>query len=314
MNLLKKIGLLGVLATTPVFAQSREVYLEARTYNGYEIPADTTVIGNLPTQRIQDLKEQTMKDGQVPKDLVDNQYTIIEGPLSFGGDCAIENCQLGLDQSALELLGSIGYIATSGNAVRNCVIYNNLGTEQYDEGFGSSENNEFTNNYITGFDAGLNLQPPAGSIVLDRNFFTDNESAIYTCHYGDEETIGSGALEGNNFFYKNELNLNNEEANPVRFEGNFWYDTEGTLLNTEEEILDTCNVVADTRTKNISSLIDVVPFKTVEPLWTRPAPFDRPTLTEIISDAFESNNVPQTYVPSVVSSFMSIMRRIFGVF
>jgi len=75
--------------------------------------------------------------------------------------------------------------------------------------------------------------------------------------------------EGNNIIFMNEENAKVSQAdyeNPVTLEGNWWYDEEGYLLETEADILET--VRYDTGVipiKSISGFVDVVPFYTTEP-------------------------------------------------
>jgi len=253
----KLITLLTLLVSPIVFAQ-KIVNLESKVYENLIMDNDTIYVGTLPTERIEELKQKIIKEGKIPKNIIDKKYTTLSGQVNWGDNTEVRNTQF-------HNLESLGYLGI-GNAVRNSVIYSDIPN-------GLETNNstiEFTNNIFSGFtDSGLIINDTGyGGHNITDNLFCWNNIGL---RVQEKANIGDEQQEGRNIFYKNDLNVvisGNVPSTPTRLEGNWWYDSYGTFLDTEENILKTIKAntpeLSAKRKGMNSDLVDVVPFKTEE--------------------------------------------------
>ena len=91
---------------------------------------------------------------------------------------------------------------------------------------------------------------------IENNKFLGCRYGIYTAGTLD---IGNEFDKGNNLFNGNKFNIRNESGKLISAIWNYWYDSQGNLLTTEQDIQSTIENINSKGIKGISE-VDVIPF------------------------------------------------------
>ncbi len=266
MKTIKKIGLRLLLSLLSSYAQQQIVHLKPETYEGFVTQENTTYVGTLPTERIDELKKGLISGDIKEEQILDTNHTLIRGN-NFGW-----NYETKFENTQFEALDSLGYF-DDGNDFKNCVFCR----RNPDITVHGIETNASTLNiencFFYGFDTGLMINDSAyGGHNFQNNMFMKHDKAIWT---QQGLNIGDEIVNGNNIFYKNNVNVKADSitsTHPLKMEGNLWLNVDGRPMREEYEILRTIGVyntmvlkTDPTKAVSMSDFVDVVPFQTSSP-------------------------------------------------
>jgi hypothetical protein len=250
-----------------VGAQQTVVELDAGVIPSLKLESNTIYQGNLPQVQINTLAVSMVQTGVIPAGIVDEQYTVIE---NLEGDhmsiWAVTNTTVTGVQ--LRNLESLGYIGGGNNSFTGNLVYCDTGNC---DGFEADPIEDISWNIFVGLNYGVKMSAVSGWGIRN-NFFGFGDMGLAIVLYAD-----MGQAE--NILFKNTHNAGVWYAQvdyESVLEGNWWYDWDGVLLDTENRIFEGITVnTGEFPSKSFSSgnkssldpegYVDVVPFRTDNP-------------------------------------------------